>query len=278
MTKDLKDLPNDIYDLFEPSSPCVANEEYLDLMCENIKASVRNALNSQYSSEGTLRMSQVGKPDRQVWLEYHGAEGEPLNKDIYLKFLYGHIIEELVLYLAKEAGHEVKGEQDELELSGIKGHRDAVIDGILVDVKSASTFAFSNKFVSGAVVDDHSFGYPTQLAGYVEASSDCDKTRAGWVAFDKQHGKICVTLASTARLPNATKRMEEIKEVVKGPQPKPCYEPVPDGKSGNMKLPVGCSYCKFRKKCWPEARTFIYSTGPRYLTKVTKVPKVLEVT
>jgi hypothetical protein len=279
MTKKIKDLPQDIYNLFDPDVAVEVDEDILEAMCNNIKHSVREALNSSYgSTKGKLRMSQVGKPDRQVWLEYHEPEiKEAMEPNTYVKFLYGHLIEELVVMLAKTSGHEVRGEQDVMELNGIVGHRDCVIDNVLVDVKSASTFAYNNKFVTGDVVNDHSFGYPTQLAAYLESSSDCDPDVAGWVAFDKTHGKICVTLAPKNRLPNAGLRMDTIKEVVKGPMPEPCYDPVPDGKSGNMKLPVGCSYCSFKHKCYPELRTFLYSGGPRFLTRVKVLPKVMEV-
>ena len=56
------------------------------------------------------------------------------------------------------------------------------------------------------------------------------------------------------------------------------FSPVPDGKSGNMKLPFNCSYCDGVDLCWPEKRTFLYSDGPRYLTTVKRLPKVTEVT
>ena len=65
--------------------------------------------------------------------------------------------------------------------------------------------------------------------------------------------------------------------MTKAKPPTKCYEPVADGKSGNMKLPVGCSYCSYKHECYPKLRTFIYSNGPKFLTEVGKVPSVLEV-
>ena len=56
--------------------------------------------------------------------------------------MFGDILEELLLFLAKEAGHTVTGQQDTLSISGVNGHRDAIIDGRLVDVKSASSYSF----------------------------------------------------------------------------------------------------------------------------------------
>ena len=75
-----------------------------------------------------------------------------------------------------------------------------------------------------------------------------------------------------------TDRIEHVQEMVKQPEPpEQCYEPKPDGKSGNMKLDIGCSYCAYKKSCWPGLRAFLYSTGPRFLTEVVNEPKVQEI-
>jgi len=74
-------------------------------------------------------------------------------------------------------------------------------------------------------------------------------------------------------------RIKHVKAVVQQPEPPEfCNDPVPDGKSGNMKLPIGCSYCHFKRSCYPDLRTFLYSTGPRFLTEVANEPKVQEIT
>jgi len=74
-------------------------------------------------------------------------------------------------------------------------------------------------------------------------------------------------------------RIKHVKEVVEQPEPpERCFDPVPDGKSGNMKLPVGCSYCHFKHSCYPNLRTFMYYSGPRFLTEVANEPKVQEIT
>ncbi|MGI9568307.1 MAG: hypothetical protein ACR2PH_00845, partial [Desulfobulbia bacterium] len=72
-------------------------------------------------------------------------------------------------------------------------------------------------------------------------------------------------------------RVEEIKVMVEGPMPEKCYQPVPDGKTENMKLPAGCAYCQFKHECYPDLRTFLYASGPKYLTKVVSAPRVVEV-
>jgi hypothetical protein len=73
-------------------------------------------------------------------------------------------------------------------------------------------------------------------------------------------------------------RINQIKNMAeRSTPPDVCYETVPDGKSGNQKLAVGCSYCVYKKQCWPSVRGFLYSTGPRYLTEVIHEPKPLEI-
>jgi hypothetical protein len=65
--------------------------------------------------------------------------------------------------------------------------------------------------------------------------------------------------------------------------PDRCYDPVPDGKSGNLKLSVGCVYCSHKKGCWEDTnngrglRVFQYARGKRFLTNVANEPDVVEV-
>ena len=186
------------------------------------------------------------------------------------------MIEQLYLYLAKEAGHEVTDEQREVEVDGVKGHIDAIIDGVVVDLKSASSFGYQ-KFKNGTVEQDDPFGYVAQLAGYANVLTPGQP--AAWWAVDKSTGDNCITELSqmTIKYHKPEDRIEELKAVVDNDEiPPPCYDPVPDGKSGNMKLPVGCSYCKYKFRCHPDARVFLYAGGPRYLTSVVSEPKVPE--
>ena len=65
--------------------------------------------------------------------------------------------------------------------------------------------------------------------------------------------------------------------------PDRCYDPIPDGKSGNLKLPIGCVYCDYKRDCWSDAnqgkgiRAFEYAKGKRYLVQVGKEPDVQEI-
>lgn len=279
--KILEDLPNDVYDLFDPNKQHEASEELLDEMCANLKDILRSRLaRAPDRSGGAIRFSALGKPDRQIWFDSRPdpSRDESLEPKTFLKFLYGDVIEQLYLYLAKEAGHKVSDEQREVEVDGVKGHIDAIIDGVVVDLKSASSFGYK-KFQHNTVEEDDPFGYVAQLAGYANVLTPGQP--AAWWGVDKSSGDNCISTLSSMVISyhKPEDRIKELKEVVASEEIPPlCHEPVPDGKSGNMKLPVACSYCKYKRRCHPDLRTFIYSTGPRFLTTVAKEPNVPEVT
>jgi len=210
-------------------------------------------------------------------MAHHDGTAEKLSPKTFFKFLYGDVIEQLVLFLAKEAGHDVERHQEEIEVDGVKGHIDAIIDGVVVDVKSASPFGYK-KFERNAVVFDDPFGYVQQLAGYANVLTPGEK--ASWVAFDKVSGEICVSDLSSSIIKDhdPVQRIAHLKEVIASDEIPPlCYLPEPDGKSGNLKLPTPCSYCPHKQRCHPKLRTFLYSNGPRFLTHVAKLPEVPEV-
>lgn len=276
--KELKTLPEDIYNLFDPDKDHEINEDNLDAFCVNVREMFKSRLNAQKTPDSPLRFSALGKPNRQMWYEAHPEEGtkEPMLPKTYLKFMYGALIEEMLLFLIKESGHSVTDEQREVEVNGVKGHIDAIIDGVVVDVKSASPYGYK-KFETDTVTQDDPFGYVDQLSGYAHELTPGEP--AAWVAFDKVAGDICVSYLGPVVIDHhqPKPRIEELKEVIaEDTPPEPCYEPVPDGKSGNMKLPTGCSYCAHKFRCCEDRgiklRAFAYSTGPRYLTEVKREP------
>ena len=256
--------------------------ELIDKYTNLFREYLTNRFLNREPKGGTLRMSNIGKPcERQLWYEVNTPEkGEELSPSAFLKFAYGDLAELLLLYLVEVSGHDVQGTQDTQEIEGIKGHRDAVIDGTIVDVKSASSFSFK-KFEEGRLAEDDSFGYIDQLQSYLYAGQTndkvTDKSRAAFLVLDKVLGHICLDIHEKKDVPyDAIYRHK--KEVVNSPElPERGFEDVPEGKSGNRKLGVNCSYCSFRDTCWPDLRTFIYSSGPVFLTKVEREPNVPEV-
>ena len=276
-------LVPDIYKLFDEDQHHEPKRENLESLGENIKNIVVLRLAERDNTRTVLRFSSLGRPDRQLWYAANRPElAEKLTPKTFFKFLYGDVIEQLLLFLAKEAGHTVEDEQKEIEVDGVKGHIDARIDGVVVDAKSASPNGFK-KFEDRSLFTDDPFGYIGQISGYAEALSPGEG--AAFLAADKVHGDIALMKvdADTTRQYEPKKRIEHLKEVIQQPDPPArCYAPVPEGKSGNMKLGTNCSYCAYKFECWKDAnngqglRTFLYSRGPIYLTHVENEPRVFE--
>lgn len=227
-------------------------------------------------------MSNIGKGARQLWYDKRYGKEEDLAPHTLVKFMFGDVIEQLVLFLAAISGHTVTSEQAEVTLGGIKGHIDADIDGVTVDVKSASTYGF-RKFADGTLEDNDSFGYIEQISGYSKARD----TNGAFLAVEKQNGHIAYLEYDKEYLDklNVEGRIEYLKTAMDSPvEPERCHPDEKMGESGNMKIGVNCSYCAHKTRCWQDAngglglRQFQYSTGPVWLTNVKVEPKVREIT
>lgn len=279
----LKKLPNLIENIYSVlTKGATISDEVAEQFSDGLGKLIQSRLAEQQGGgrEFTLRMSNIGKGTRQLWYDKRYGRDEVLEGHTILKFIYGDIIEHLVLFLAGLAGHDVTSLQDEVSLDGIKGHIDADIDGVTVDVKSASTHSF-RKFANGTLAEDDPFGYVEQIAGYSTARN----TDGAFLAVDKQNGHLAYLHFSKEELAkfNVRDRIAYLKEVIdQDVEPDRCYSDEEDGASGNRKLGVNCSYCSHKFRCWSDSngglglRTFIYSGGPRFLTTVKREPNVPE--
>jgi len=233
---------------------------------------------------GYLSLSGVGTDcDRKLWYKVNKAqEGIKLKAEKYLMFFYGDMIEELILAMVKASGHSCVGMQDRLSVHGIKGHRDAVIDGMTVDVKTASPFSFK-KFKEGKLREEDPFGYVSQLSSYVYAGKDdplvTNKKEGAFLVINKVTGEMCLDKYDFSKeLKTKKKDMLHAKSLVAGKIPDERISPVPASKtSPNTKLARSCTFCDFKNLCWPNARKFQYSYGVEYLVHVEKEPNVEEI-
>jgi len=276
LTKNISTLIKDIYQLVGKDEgwfdEAIAREFSGELglrLVENLKPR---------DKVSTLRLSQMGpKCEKQLWHSIHTPElSETLPAAARIKFSYGHIIEALVIAMAKAAGHEVTGEQDAISVDGVTGHRDCIIDGCIVDVKSSSTLSFK-KFKDKTIAENDSFGYLDQLDGYLVGSKHDplvrNKDTAYLLAVDKQLGHM-VLYEHKLREDSIRQRIKYYKQIVGQPTPPACTcGTTPDGLSGNIKLDTRASYSSFKHVCFPHLRTFLYAGAPRYLTKVVRLPK-----
>lgn len=282
MTKKIETVVEDIYSVLTDKT-----HEYSKDNAQALGNAIANTVVEKLSKdqEFRLRFSNIGeKCLRRLWYQKNTPEkAEPLPPWTRMKFLFGDIVEHLVLFLAKEAGHRVTGEQTKMELAGINGSRDAVLDGLTSDVKSASTYSL-NKFKDHLKPEEDAFGYLDQLGGYTEAGKDDplveDKERFAFLAVDKTLGHIVLDIHKKRK--DASEHFkraiaDKTAGIASTTAPARAFSPEPDGKSGNEKLGTKCSYCEFKRTCWTGMRTFLYSNGPRYLTKVARLPDVQEI-
>lgn len=230
-----------------------------------------------------LRLSAMGERcPRSLWASIHTPSlQEPYPPYVRIKFTYGHLIESLAIAMAKAAGHEVTGEQDEVSVDGVTGHRDCVIDGCIVDVKSANSRSFE-KFKDRTIGQDiFGRGYLDQLDGYAVGSLGDDLVRVKDVAYlwaiNKELGHM--TLYEHRIRPDSIRqRINEYKSIIARKEAPPCTcKTMSHGESGNIKLDKKASYDSFKYACFPSVRKFLYAGGPVYLTKVIRLPDVPEV-
>jgi len=272
----IESLVEDIYEVLKTNQAAegVDVEKVIDDFGEAMKNILKNQVLTKHEDKRTLRMSNIGKQELYLWYLHNGYEAEKMTSQTLMKFLYGHATEELVLALAELSGHTVTNKQGKAEVEGIKGSMDCVIDGVLIDVKTASPFGFK-KFKEGSVRSDDPFGYLDQLRGYAESLG---KDEGGWLVIDKTNGALCTNIESFKYDDDIKDRIKYLKCMVEDNiSPEKCFAPVPDGKSGNLKLAMQCSYCVYKRHCYPEVKVFSYSTGPRFLTKIVNYPKVNEI-
>jgi len=283
MSKKVDTIVQDIYrTIDEGLDKRTTDKEFLRTFSMSVMESVTKFLFEKRDDVTTLRLSQIGRPDRQLWYDIKSdIKPKKIDAKTKIKFLYGEILESLLILLAEASGHEVSEMQKMEEIDGVKGHKDCRIDGTLVDIKSASSYSFK-KFKDGSLATNDPFGYISQISAYAESAGD---NSAGFLAVDKSTGELAYMPVESIQMINASDRVKHLKDVVKSSSPPPkCYPDEPDGKSGNKKLALGCIFCGYKEHCWSDAnqgkglRKFKYSTGIRHLTQVHKTPDVEEVT
>ena len=240
MTKTVNTLIDDIYDLVKFKSPdrSVDAEQIIDDFGEACKDLMRKEFTSRGNFDSRkLRMSNIGKTDRFLWNHYNNVgPKEKMQPHTLVKFMYGHLIEEMLLLFVRLAGHTVTHEQAQATVQGISGSMDCKIDGIVTDVKSASSYGFK-KFKERTLAFDDPFGYIDQIKGYARSEGE---TQVGWLAMDKANGHLTYLKydLEDEQAPvyevlkdDIEERIIHVKEMVKQQEPPPlCHDTVPDGK------------------------------------------------
>ena len=230
------------------------------------------ALKRQFSKQDKkwrMRMSGIGKPLCQQQLDK-----KQLSKDLeynaVMRFLIGDLIEASAIYIIKASGIKIDNEQKEVstEIGGenIAGTFDTKIDGKVWDIKSASPYAFTNKFGNyggyNKIKDDDPFGYLVQGYGYSEADNS---PFGGWIAVNKSTGEWAICEAPNEQDEEkkiALKRASDnVRSLTEDKPFKKLFEPRDekikikgeDIYTGNKIMPLTCSFCSYKYHCWPKA-------------------------
>ena len=271
----VKDV-NKIFSQIGAGKPVELPEKKVDILLSNLKEALSQWSTPREKSVG-LRMSNVGRPNRQLWYDIKSnKDQEELSPAVIFRFLYGHVVEELLLFFVDLAGHKVEHQQAEVNVLGLKGHVDCLIDDVVIDVKSASDYSF-RKFKDGKLSQDDPFGYLAQLAAYEHGFG---KSGGGFLVANKSSGEICLYRPDELEVPNIESRLETVRAELKEDVPprERCYPIIAKGKSGNMGLHNSCKWCRHKFQCNPDLRVFKYSNTLEYLTKVEVLPNVEEIT
>jgi hypothetical protein len=218
-------------------------------------------------------MSGLGRP---LCQQIHGRDGkdEEMTYNAILRFLIGDLVECAVMAILKGAGVKIVEAQGrcELDVGGehVQGTLDLIIDdpvdGEKVwDVKSASPYSYTQKFAKGYdnLKEDDPFGYLMQGHLYAESKG---KDFGGWIVVDKSSGEIQFVQAPDDQTEDRDHYISEAGKVVEAlmsnfKYKKPPIEPVDEAftlqgeriVTGNKLLAKNCTFCGYRKHCWPKA-------------------------
>ena len=152
-----------------------------------------------------------------------------------------------------------KGVTYEVGKTKIKGTYDIEIDNIVYDIKSASPWAFENKFGENggfnSIAEDDPFGYMSQ--GYLYAESE-KKRFGGWIVINKSTGEWLVTETPKDDSEYRNKALETARGNFSAiDEDKPfsrCYSDVAEtfrkNPTGNRILGITCSFCPYKFPCW----------------------------
>ena len=241
--------------------------DQLDEWIDNAADYFREALKKQLTRKTEaprLRMSNIGRPACQLQMALGGEKEVRKPYNHIFRMIHGDVTESIMEVILRIAGVNITGGKNKVELNvsntTIRGEDDIVIDHKLYDIKSASPFAFNNKFKKGydAMRSDDSFGYIGQLYGYTEAQEGIEA--GGWIAVDKSSGEVVVVEADMNHVEKArieASITETVKTIEEQRPFKRCFEPIDDtfGRklTGLKRLCTACGFCDYVQKCWPNA-------------------------
>lgn len=252
------------------------SDDILDRVAADVKAALERQLTSKERGKNfSLRMSNIGRARCQLWFDKNKPEAaEPMQPFFLMQMIIGDITEAVFKGLLRAASVDFGDTETvvlKIEGAEIKGSYDLYLDGKIDDIKSASPWSYKNKFESfNTLADSDSFGYVAQLVGYAAAKG---VDVGGWWVINKSDGAFKYVAAEDVDVAVILEDIAYTVNYINNDAPfRREYDAQPElfyGKpTGNMVLPDACTFCSYKKTCWPELQTL-----PKLVTKAnTKDP------
>ena len=244
-------------------TPQNISEELIEKFGEQCKQSLRKHFTEERDRTFRLRMSNIGRDIRQLQMEKeHGSS--PMAVPFLLRVFHGDLLEAFTVFILKAAGLNVTAHSKKVALdvegTTVEGTLDIDIGDVTYDVKSASRWAFENKFKDiNTLAEGDDFGYIPQIYGYAEAEG---KKAGGFIVINKDTTEIKVVSTPDNPVEYEKQRqfaLTKIKNTVTHfkdnlPLP-PCpgveWETFRSKPTGAQVLGDKCRWCPRKDKCWP---------------------------
>lgn len=243
-------------------------EQWLEALEEDFRASIDRQFNRTQRTF-KLRASNAGRPLCQLQLEARGTNQSKQEYNHILRMLIGDATEAVVTLIIRASGVNITGHKNRVAFkvgeTTIEGENDIEIDGKVYDIKSASSYSFNHKWDGGwdSLFQYDTFGYVEQLYIYAEGNPD---RMGGWIVFDKSSGEIKVVDATPTKeqLKEIQRRLETNERSIRENLPfQKLYteekETYYRKETGNVLVPVTCTFCSYIQSCWPDA---VYAANP----------------
>lgn len=243
----------------------------------SIESAVRKQFNETRKDGFKIQAHSISKPLCQLMMQRDKASKLDPEYNHGMRMLTGLITEALMIPILKAAGLNVTGVQEKLPLKlvypggelDVNCVLDCTIDSLIWDIKSASSWSYSNKMVSYEnIKKDDPFGYVGQLYSYRKAKGI---NVGGWIIIDKSSWEIKVvefpqdTAVQEAEMQHYLKEItNNVKELVENEPFRRSFEDIPEvfhkKATGNRVLGKTCEFCDYKYSCWPN---LIYTKSVR---------------
>ena len=277
-------------DLLSNNEPVEYDDQWVEDAGEMFKDALRKQLSGR-ENDFRLRMSNIGRPSCQLQMEKAGAERARMPYNHIMRMMLGDAVECIMEVILRVSGANITGGKSQAEFNiadtTINGEDDIEIDNKVYDTKSASPWAYDNKWSEGwhGLAKDDAFGYTAQLLGY---SQGLGKQPGGWIVVNKSTGEVRVVDACPSE--DEVKKINEqvtqtIQKITSDAPFERCFAPVDEyfrsKPTGNKRLSNSCSFCSYVAECWPDAvykpQAMSQAKNPKYYWyteyKTTEEPK-----